>query len=311
MDGWMTDLIFFVVISQNALLMCKKLWNWTLYLPRVPASQTLCFLVKQAKAKVLATTVVTVCSSRTSRSLDLHSPDKTFPLAAKLPSPPSFLFLHALQQAVLWKENTWELQTRLPPLRPFTSEHVLACISTLGWDSCCAAETCDTGGSGATSPDHTVHILRRALWPFILHLAPHNYRFTLSSNCSSHMNWGGRWYVFDLPLREIKFGDIRTKRRFVLPPPHSQPGDNVKRQIILASKYSLFPYRSSLLISHSMTEHCCLQTDDIELQLSFKFPPSLREINDENEKGNSQNLNWQHEVPSLSLKVTWTTSYIT
>ena len=39
-----------------------------------------------------------------------------------------------------------------PPLLPLTSQHVLACISTLGWACCCAAETCDIGRSGLCHP---------------------------------------------------------------------------------------------------------------------------------------------------------------
>lgn len=39
-----------------------------------------------------------------------------------------------------------------PPLQPLTSQHVLACISTLGWACCCAAETCDIGEVRALPP---------------------------------------------------------------------------------------------------------------------------------------------------------------
>lgn len=112
-----------------------------------------------------------------------------------------------------------------PPLPPLTSQHVLACISTLGWASCCAAERCDIGGSGlchSASPHQTMHTSSAELQQL----------FDPSSSTAQFMvcplperkdgdcaSWGGRCYISDLPLHEIGFGDIRIERSVALPLP--------------------------------------------------------------------------------------------
>lgn len=100
-----------------------------------------------------------------------QSPDKIFPLATALPSLPPLLSPCTSRRVSLRTKHVGVANTS-PPHPPITSQHVLGCISTVGWACCCAAETCDIEGSGLCHPAFTHHTRTHThthleLWPSV------------------------------------------------------------------------------------------------------------------------------------------------
>lgn len=125
----------------------------------------------------------------------------------------------------------WELQTLLPSLPPFTSQHVLACISALGQASLGLMSQQRHGTLGCQGlpplPPSTIPCTNLPLSSLALYSAPNNSQFMICPlpECKGGVcaSWGSRCYITDLPLPEIRFGDIRIERLAVLAPPLPLP----------------------------------------------------------------------------------------
>lgn len=106
---------------------------------------------------------------------------------------------------------------------PTPTSHVLTCISTLRWASCCTAETCDIGGSVRCHPppvlQQRAHLAKESLTSYS---SPYTSQFLVSSLLEHKggvcVRLGGRCCISDLPLLEIGSSDIRTQGFGCAPP---------------------------------------------------------------------------------------------
>lgn len=141
------------------------------------------------------------------------------------------------------------------PLTP--ASHVLTCISTLRWASCCTA--CDIGGSVLCHPlilQLRVHLAKKSLTS---HSSPYTSQFLVCSLLEHeggvHVSLRGRCCISDLPLPEIRFGDIRTQGfgwAPSLPPPPSKEPTIMPRM----SNHFSIKIQTSTALSFSTTKYC-------------------------------------------------------
>lgn len=143
---------------------------------------------------------------------------------------------------------------------PTPTSLVLTCISTPRWASCCTAETCDIGGSVRCHPPPVLqqhaHLAKESLTPYS---SPYTSQFLVSSLLEHKggvcVRLGGRCCISDLPLLEIRFGDIRMQGFGCAPPPPTPPAAERAIMPSMSNHFSIKKQISTSL-SLSIVKYC-------------------------------------------------------